>query len=116
MTPASGPATVTGFLRAPEPRGRFTPADLPDRREFYTRDPAAIAAALGLPRAPFYLEAERSGDARSAPAGVDPRELIARIPDNHFSYALTWFGLALTLVGVFAAFALQHRRTSPAGR
>jgi len=28
---------------------------------------------------------------------------------NHFSYALTWFGLALTLFGVFAAFAWQKR-------
>lgn len=114
ITPAAGPATVTGFLRAPEPRGSFTPADLPAQREFYTRDPAAIAASLGLPPAPFYLEAERSGDARIAPAGVDPRELIGRIPDNHFSYALTWFGLAATLIGVFVAFALQNRRASTA--
>lgn len=114
MKPASGPATVTGYLRAPEPRNSFTPADLPAQREFYTRDPAAIAASLGLPPAPLYLEAERSGDARIAPAGVDPKELIARIPDNHLSYALTWFGLALTLVGVFVAFALQNRRASTA--
>lgn len=114
MKPAVGSATVTGFLRAPEPRGSFTPADLPAQREFYTRDPAAIAASLDLPPAPFYLEAERSGDARIAPAGVDARELIGRIPDNHFSYALTWFGLALTLIGVFIAFALQNRRASTA--
>lgn len=114
MKPAVGSATVTGFLRAPEPRGSFTPADLPAQREFYTRDPAAIATSLGLPPAPFYLEAERSGDARIAPAGVDARELIGRIPDNHFSYALTWFGLALTLIGVFIAFALQNRRASTA--
>jgi surfeit locus 1 family protein len=111
VKPTSGPATVTGFLRAPEPRGSFTPSDLPAQREFYTRDPAAIAAALSLaPVAPFYLEAERQGDALTPPAGVDAKELIARIPDNHLSYALTWFGLAATLIGVFAAFAWQGRR------
>jgi surfeit locus 1 family protein len=111
IRPASGPATVTGFLRAPEGRGSFTPADLPANREFYTRDPAAIAASLGLgAAAPFYLEAERQGDGLTPPAGVDAKELIARIPDNHLSYALTWFGLALTLIGVFAAFAWQGRR------
>jgi len=110
IKPASGPATVTGFLRAPEPRNSFTPADLPGQREFYTRDPAAIAASLGLgSAAPFYLEAERQGDGLTPPAGVDSKELIARIPDNHLSYALTWFGLALTLIGVFAAFAWQGR-------
>lgn len=111
IRPASGPATVTGFLRAAETRGAFTPADLPAQREFYTRDPAAIAASLGIgAAAPFYLEAERQGDGLTPPAGVDAKELIARIPDNHLSYALTWFGLALTLIGVFAAFAWQGRR------
>ncbi|WP_186418678.1 SURF1 family cytochrome oxidase biogenesis protein [Bosea sp. CS1GBMeth4] len=110
VAPASGPATVTGFLRAPEERGSFTPADLPGKREFYTRDPAAIAAALGIGTvAPFYLEAERQGDGLTPPAGVDARELIARIPDNHLQYALTWWGLALTLIGVFGAYARQAR-------
>lgn len=115
ITPTSGPATVVGFLRAPEARNSFTPADLPGQREFYTRDPVAIAASLGLPGAPFYLEAERSGDDMTPPAGVDVKELIARIPDNHLQYAVTWFGLALTLVGVFAVFAWQNRRRRQAG-
>ena len=110
ITPVSGAATITGFLRAPEGRNSFTPADLPESRTFYTRDPAGIAAALGLPAAPFYLEAERQGDGMTPPAGVEPKELIGRIPDNHFSYALTWFGLAATLIGVFTAFALQARQ------
>lgn len=110
ISPASGEATITGYLRAPEARGAFTPADLPAQREFYTRDPAAIAASLGIgPAAAFYLEAERQGDGMTPPAGVDARELIARIPDNHLSYALTWFGLALTLIGVFGAWAWQGR-------
>ncbi len=113
--PASGPDTVTGFLRAPETRNSFTPADLPAIREFYTRDPAAIAAALGQPPAPFYLEAAREGDGMTPPAGVDVRELIGRIPDNHLQYALTWFGLALTLLGVFAAWLWQARRNVAAG-
>uniref|UniRef100_A0A9E7ZZ97 SURF1-like protein n=1 Tax=Bosea sp. NBC_00436 TaxID=2969620 RepID=A0A9E7ZZ97_9HYPH len=112
--PARGPDTVTGFLRAPETRNSFTPADLPAIREFYTRDPAAIAASLGQPPAPFYLEAAREGDGMTPPAGVDVRELIERIPDNHLQYALTWFGLALTLLGVFAAWVLQTRKSSAA--
>jgi surfeit locus 1 family protein len=110
IKPATGPATVIGFLRAPESRGSFTPSDLPAQREFYTRDPGAIAASLDLgPSAPFYLEAERQGDGMTPPAGVLPKELIERIPNNHLSYALTWYGLGLTLIGVFAAFAWQSR-------
>lgn len=113
--PANGPDTITGFLRAPEARNSFTPLDLPAIREFYTRDPAAIAASLGQPAAPFYLEAAREGDGMTPPAGVDVRELIGRIPDNHLQYALTWFGLALTMLGVFAAFVWQARRNATAG-
>ena len=108
--PATGTDTIKGFLRAPESRNSFTPQDLPAIREFFTRDPAAIAASLGQPAAPFYLEAAREGDGLTPPAGVDVRELIGRIPDNHLQYALTWFGLALTLLGVFAAFVWQVRR------
>lgn len=111
IAPATGTATITGYLRAAEARNSFTPADLPQQREFYTRDPEAIAAALGIGTvAPFYLEAERQGDGLTPPAGVDVNELIGRIPDNHLQYALTWWGLALTLIGVFAAYALQARR------
>ncbi|WP_306227173.1 SURF1 family protein [Bosea beijingensis] len=113
--PASGPDTITGFLRAPEARNSFTPQDLPAIREFYTRDPAAIAASLGQPPAPFYLEAARDGDGMTPPAGVDVRELIGRIPNNHLQYALTWFGLALTLLGVFAAWVWQTRRNTTTG-
>lgn len=109
--PVSGAGTIRGFLRAPETRNSFTPEDLPAIREFFTRDPAAIAASLNLPAAPFYLEAEREGDGLTPPAGVDVRELIDRIPDNHLQYALTWFGLALTLIGVFGAYAWQARKT-----
>ncbi|RDJ23633.1 SURF1 family protein [Bosea caraganae] len=115
IKPATGPAKINGFLRAPEARNSFTPADLPANREFYTRDPGGIAASLALPPAPFYLEAERQGDGLTPPAGVDVKELIERIPDNHLQYALTWFGLALTLIGVFTAFAWQGRRKPATG-
>lgn len=110
VKPAAGQARVTGFLRAPESRNSFTPNDIPADREFYTRDPAAIAASLNLPAAPVYLEAEREGDGLTPPAGVDVKELIGRIPDNHLQYALTWFGLAMTLIGVFTAYAWQAWR------
>ncbi len=107
IKPASGAARVTGFLRAPDARGSFTPDDIPANREFYTRDPAAIAASLNVPPAPSIWKRSARATASTPPAGVDVKELIERIPDNHLQYALTWFGLALTLIGVFTAFAWQ---------
>ena len=47
--------------------------------------------------APYLLAVETE---RPAPAGLRPAALPADIPNNHLSYALTWFGLA----GVLACF------------
>jgi surfeit locus 1 family protein len=33
-----------------------------------------------------------------------------RLSDNHLQYALTWFGLALTLVGVYTAAMISRFR------
>ena len=105
---AIGPVTITGMMRPPEARNAFTPADDPAKGQWFTRDPLAMAAALGLTRAaPFTVDAD-------AVPGVDiPRGgvTVLAIPNNHLSYAFTWFGLAATLAGVFAAFALRQRRT-----
>ena len=104
MAPA-GVVDVTGLIRAPEPRNWFTPADDPARGQWYTRDPAAIAAALGLARAaPFTLDADAGADPAALPEGG---ETILAFPNNHFEYALTWFGMAIALVGVFAAYAIS---------
>ena len=104
--PAS--AVVTGLMRSPEARTLFTPADDPAKGEWFTRDPAAIAAALNVnDAAPFTIDADASGD---LPEGG---ETILDFPNNHLSYALTWFGLAIALGGVFAAFVLKTIRERP---
>ncbi len=101
-TPA-GSQTVTGLIRWPERRGLFDPADNPVKGDFFIRDAEILAQATGLGDvAPFTLDAERTGGARAAPVGLDVGETIARIPNNHLAYALTWWGLALTLMGVYA--------------
>lgn len=108
----SGEVTLVGLLRAPERRNPFTPADQPEKGVFYARDPAAIAGALGVAdAAPFALVLD------AAPAaGPDwPRPVggVPTIVNNHFSYAVTWFGLSLALLVVFGIYArgvLAHER------
>jgi surfeit locus 1 family protein len=107
-TPA-GTVTITGLLRNAEPRGWFAPPDDVSTRLFATRNPPLMAQALGLQGiSADYLEAEPVAGARD-PNGVDTREVIARIPDNHLVYALTWFGLAATLIGIFVLLFLRTR-------
>lgn len=105
----SGDVAVTGLMRAPEKRNSFTPADRPQEGQWYTRDPASLATGLGIAdAAPFLIDADRGA------AGVWPRggETLIALPNNHLSYALTWFGLAATLAGVSAAFAWTRIRAA----
>jgi surfeit locus 1 family protein len=101
--PPRGEVAVTGLMREPEARNLFTPADQPEKNLWFTRDPGAIAAHFGLRRAaPFSVDADFSGDPKALPRGGTT---VIAFPNNHIGYALTWFGLALALAGVFGAWA-----------
>lgn len=105
----TGVIRITGLMRAPESRNLFTPSDDLARGRAFTRDPAAIATHFGLePAAPFSIDADASADPLGWPRG-GTTEL--RIPDNHLSYALTWFGLAATGAAVFCTYAWTQRHS-----
>ena len=104
----TGRVTVTGLMRSPESRNAFTPADDPAKGQFYTRDPASMAAHDHLANAaPFVVDADATLNPGGFPKGGDT---IVDIPNNHFSYALTWFGLALGLLTVFVGYAWKQLR------
>lgn len=105
-----GEVSVQGLMRPPEPRNFFTPADSPEKGIYFSRDPGVIAGHFGLVRAaPFSIDA----DAFDVPGGWPQGGTTVRaLPNNHLAYALTWFGLAAGLCGVFIAFA---RRRPAAG-
>lgn len=96
----SGVVQVTGVMRWPEPRGLFTPNDDPAHNLWFVRDQSAMAAGKKWgPVAPFYVEQE----APPAPGGLpQPGKVQPILPNNHLGYAITWYGLALVLIGVFA--------------
>jgi len=108
---------IVGLLRAPETQRMFVPANDPGRNIWYWRDIAAMGAAAATDGAarvhPFFIDAE----AEPAPPGGWPKGGVTRLelPNRHFEYALTWYGLAAALVAVYAAFALgRWRRTDAA--
>lgn len=104
-----GQIELTGLVRRPTPRGWFVPASEPARNRFYWPDyPGMLGAAReagngDLQPVPFFVDE----DAEPANPGGFPRGGVTRLilPNRHLEYALTWYGLALTLVGVFVAFA-----------
>jgi surfeit locus 1 family protein len=98
-----GEVSVEGYVRPAVRPGVFSASDDPVGRHFYTLDPAAIGAALGVTGlAPFTLVALGPGSPELYP---DPARHLPRPPNNHLSYAITWFGLAGALLVVFVVWA-----------
>ncbi len=103
------PLVVIGVLRRPEAGNSFSPPNTPSR--FYTRDLAAMAAALKAPApAPLTLMAETSTNPDWR--GLAPAPIPAEIANRHLEYAVTWYGLAAALLGVYAAVLLRAFRRS----
>lgn len=116
MTAAHPGPRLTGVLRLPEPRpwyasliglgARRTPQSQASG-QWFERDIPGMAAVLGAERpAPVMLMLESP---RLGPTLV-PSPLPTDIPNNHLAYALTWFGLAATLVVFYAVALLRGRR------
>jgi surfeit locus 1 family protein len=106
-----GETEVAGLVRAPSSRSWFTPGDDVAGNAWFSRDPTLFAEASGLPRdlvAPYIIDARFDP---GLPGGVPQGgETIVSFPNNHLQYAVTWFGLAAVLAGVFVAFAVKRLR------
>jgi surfeit locus 1 family protein len=105
-----GPVSVTGVLRAPDPPSIFTPKADPASRLWFNRDIPAMASTLGASRpAPVMLMAETASNPEFS--ALSPAPIPAAISNRHLEYALTWFGLAAALLGVYGALLRKHFRS-----
>jgi surfeit locus 1 family protein len=103
-----GLATVTGYLHSPNTPGWFAAPDDPARQLYYTLDPARIGAGLGFTSvAPFTLIAMGPLPPPGSPL-PQPAQELPHPPNNHYGYALTWFGFAGVLVFQFFFFARKR--------
>jgi surfeit locus 1 family protein len=104
----SGEVTVTGYVRPGDTARWFSAADDLAGRQFFTLDPDVIARTLGEPDVrPFVLVALGPVPASVYPA---PADQLPRPPNNHLSYVITWYGLALALVVVFVVWMRKALR------
>jgi surfeit locus 1 family protein len=110
--PPGGEITLDGLMRRPDPPGLFTPDPSPQKKLWFVRDAASMASAFSLPSgvrlAPFTVDATA---AMTPPGGVPQAGETRRVYTNsHLQYALTWFGLAGALVGVWLVFVIGRLR------
>lgn len=113
-----GPVHVTGLLRLSEPGGGFLRDNDPHHGRWYSRDVQAIAAAHGLDAArvaPYFVDAE-AGTPCAGPQGPVGGLTVLRFPDNHLSYALTWFALAAMTIAAAVRVWRDARRPRDGGQ
>ncbi len=103
---------VTGLIRMPETPGLFTPHNDQAKNQWFSRDLSAMARSMfpgGTTEVvPFFLEARANDVPGGWPKGGQTR---LSLTNNHLQYAVTWFGLALCLVGVYLAYVWQAFRS-----
>jgi surfeit locus 1 family protein len=103
-----GKVHVTGVWRVPDPPGAFTPPPDAGHRIWFARDLAAISAADHLRlAAPVVIEADTTPNPGGWPRGG---QTVVNFRNQHLSYAVTWFGLALCLLGVWLAYHISKGR------
>ena len=104
----SGETVLTGVWRRPDAPGLFTPAPDLIHRIWYARDLAGIAAADHIVlSAPVTIEADATPNPGGWPKGG---QTVVNFRNQHLSYAVTWFGLAAVLLGVWFSYHISKGR------
>ncbi|PLC06328.1 hypothetical protein CY658_04655 [Variovorax sp. RO1] len=114
-----GDTTVAGLLRLTEPKGGFLRTNDPAADRWFSRDVQAIATARGLADvAPYFVDAEAGpAPAQAAPTWPAGGLTVIAFPNSHLVYALTWYGLALMVLGAawFVWRDDRRRQAAPGG-
>ncbi len=99
---------VVGVWRTPDAPGAFTPAPDTAHRIWYSRNVTGMAKFQHVAlAAPVIVEADITPNPGGWPKGG---QTVIDIPNRHLEYALTWFGLAATLLGVYLAYHVSQGR------
>jgi surfeit locus 1 family protein len=110
-----GEITVTGLARNPlaEKPSYIVPDNDFKKNVFYWKDLSAMTATAGLPAGatvlPFFIDAGAASNPGGLPIGG---VTVIDLPNNHFQYALTWYGLALVLFAMVATRLWNRRRAT----
>lgn len=104
-TTVSGPARVNGLLRTGAERSYFTPANQPEKNLWFGRDVEQMGESAKLEHiVPAMVDVVGTQDVAHLPV---PSDGTIRLRNDHLSYILTWYGIAL---GILVIFVVYHRK------
>jgi len=107
-----GEVTISGLVREPltEKPSWVVPDNDPEKNIFFWKDIAGLAKNAGLDRQKL-LDIYVDADNTPVPGGLPEGGVtIIDLPNSHLQYAVTWYGLALALAGVFAVRFFRRAR------
>ncbi len=114
--PPVSPGAVVGFLHPAEHKTWLSPAPEMDKNIWYWRDITAMAAGqvdVALLHTKYVVDLEKNAEEGNWPKAVGaPNDPV----NNHLDYALTWFGLALSLFVIYLIWHVQNGRLTRRGR
>ena len=100
-----GEILIKGILRFPQEKGYFVPENDGKRGFWFTIIPSQIFTFLNIVAKPvinnYYIDALRKGSKLTLPIGVTGKP---KLRNQHLSYAVTWYGLALALLFVYLSY------------
>jgi surfeit locus 1 family protein len=105
------------LLRISEPGGGFLRHNDPAGNRWYSRDIQAIAAARGLAQvAPYFVDADAAEDPADKQTGSGNLDhpvgglTVISFRNDHLVYAITWYALALMVLGAGLWLMREERR------
>ncbi|MGV6800308.1 MAG: SURF1 family protein [bacterium] len=106
--PSSGQdnrTTITGIVRRYHPSPKIaawlTPRPNVLQNIWYERNPTLFAEVNDISSFPFWVDMAPDEDDEWPQQSVS----VSNLPNRHLQYALTWYALAIVLLGVYAAFS-----------
>jgi surfeit locus 1 family protein len=103
-----GNTRIVGVWRVPDPPGFFTPQPDAKNRVWYSRDIKGMAVANDVNLVePVIIEADAAPNPGGWPKGG---QTVVTFRNEHLQYAITWFALALGLLGVYLAYHVSRGR------
>ncbi len=106
--PLAVPPLAVGYVHAQLQPNWTSGTDDPARGLYYTLDPANIAAGMGLNNVAPFILIETGAMPPPGSQWPQPAQDLPTPLNNHYEYALTWFGFAFVLVFQFIFFARKR--------
>ena len=106
-----GNVKLKGIIRYPQKKGYFVPANDGNNGFWFTIVPNQIFNYIKINTnfvvKDYYIDALRLGEKITLPIGVDGKP---NLRNQHLSYAITWYGLALSLLFVYFSYHASSGR------